>query len=245
MSTLSSFRSYSRVRIPEINSTDALSDANFLILLNRVQQEFIKLIEGYPTSTVFASVASQQTYNLRTYVPTYLGVRDLGLWHQASATASKVQLISTTIADMSRRMPNWRNASAGTPRYVVIDGDDLLVHPKPAAANAYASGFELYHFAQTTDLSNDSHYLFTGSLTTELKFLIPHEDILIDGLKYMVYSMIGKPNESAASGSIFVQRCQQARIDIRKRPDLKKDYRPQLTLTTERSMDLLRDGPRY
>ena len=235
MSLYSTFRTLARLRIPEISSTDALSDANFLILTNAGQREFIKRIDGYPTSTVFPSVASQATYSLNTQVPNYLAPRRMGCWYQASSTATRQQLDGWSLERLGKEIPGWRSASSGTPRYVIIEGNDLLVHPAPSAA--YASGLELYHFAQATDITADAQYLFTASASTELKYLIPYEDILLDYLKMCVKEMIGKPGESAEKLQLFYSRCLEAKPEIHRRDDMKSSYRPRVAVRMDRAQE--------
>ena len=222
MSTVSTLRSDARVVIPEINQTSALSDADFLTILNYAAKEFLRRVHDYVTESSFSAVASQAKYVFSTYVATYGRLHKDGLWWNNGSRW--VQLDPTTRAVLSEDFPTWQGASNGTPARYFVEGDGITIHPPTGTAGANL--FRLYHYPRSVNTSADAQYVFTGSTTVELTHLIQYEDILLDFVRAKVYDMLNKPALAQSKLTLFYQRCQEARGELASRPDLVRDYRP-------------------
>jgi hypothetical protein len=217
MSLLSTLQTKSRAYITEITDTNALSDANLLIILNDAAREFMRRAEGYPTSTQFNATASTAQYLLSANVPTFASVHKSGLWWQDSSDDWH-QLDPETRQSLTARFPAWRNAAAGTPARFFIEGNDIFVHPAPTLTDALA--FELNHFARSQDGSANTKYVFTNSTTLELVFLIDFEDALYDFVRSKVAAMLNKSSLATEWMNVFYARCEEAKQKLAYRADL-------------------------
>lgn len=208
-----------RLYVPEVDST-VISDANTTIILNIAAQKFVYLAEALPGSTLFNAVADKQIYNLSTYVTTYAKPRPEGLWWYDSANSSWVRLKGRTIKWLDVELPKWRDVSSGNPEYYSIDGDEILVYPKPDTA--YTNGFKLYHFKVSKDMEA-GFYLFSGSDTLRYPFLVNYEEDLIDYYKYRAKQIMGYGSDAQEALTMFNAKASKARLELKTRIDLADD----------------------
>lgn len=217
--TLSSLRSLARLIIPEINSTDVLSDANFLTLVNLAASEFIKETDALPTSSTFTITTNIQTYALSTFVSTFGKIRKEGAWIYNKVTLKWVQIDGTTIAYLNQKFPAWMNASAGLPLRFWIEGDEIGFDPKPSATYAGTNYAKIYYFKRSVDMSADAHYPFSGS-TAQYPRLANYESTLLDYVKYLILPGLGKGVKAEEAKGMFYARCAKIKQELSYRPDL-------------------------
>ena len=213
---LSDILSLARLYVPEVDST-VISDVNVTIILNQAAQKFVYLSEALPSSTLFNAVASQQGYNLSTYVTTYAKPRPEGLWWYDSANSTWTQLKARTIKWLDENFPKWRDQAAGNPQYYSIDGDEITVHPKPNTS--YTNGFKLYHFKVSVDMIA-GYYPFSGSNSVRYPFLNNYEEDLIDYYKYRAKQIMGYGDQAQEALDMFTNKALKAKSELLARPDL-------------------------
>ena len=213
---LSDYLSLARIYVPEVDST-VLSDANVTIILNLAAQKFVYLAEALPTSTLFNAVSGQQKYNISTYVTTFCKVRPEGLWWYDSANSSWVQLKGRTIKWLDETYPKWRDASSSSPEFYSIDGDVITVYPKPDTS--YTSGFELYHFKTSVDMTAGT-YPFSGSAAVRYPFLVNFEEDLLDYYKYRAKQIMGYDAKAEEALMMFNAKALKAKTELKTRTDL-------------------------
>ena len=214
--------SMARLAVPEAPS-GVITDANAYIFLNNAAQEFVKHTFCLPTHTDFTCTAEDGEYAFSVDVPTYLGMRDVGVWWYNTVTSKWVQLDATTSAYMWKNYPTWINDSSGTPARYWPEGDILHIHPKPDTTLA-DSGFRIYHFAKATDTSAAGHYYFSGS-TAQYPWLAPYEVNLLEYYKWKVNEIIGYGAKAEAARTMFYAVAEKAKQEFVYRPDLKKHMR--------------------
>lgn len=217
MSTLATLRTEARLVIPEIADTNALSDARFLILLNRAAQQFLHRTEGYPKSTTFNTVADQAEYPLTSAISDYLKIQKSGIWYYNGTRWT--ELDPYTMPRLDDDFPTWRNASSGTPMRYAIDSGSIFLNPPPSSNGT--DNVKAYHFSKGTDMTADANNIFTG-FATELSYLVPYEEIVFDHLRYQVFTMLGQKADAAQYLQQFYLRCQEAKQELLGRLDLEK-----------------------
>ena len=216
--TKSDLLSLARVYIPEAPST-VVSDANVLIILNNAAQEFVERTDALPTFSDFDITSDTIRYALSTVVPTYLRMRKEGIWWYDNSDTRWDQIDSTTGAEMNRRYSTWLNDTAGRPQRSWIEGDFIYVHPKGDDTD---DDIRIYHYAKSTDMSDDSHYPFTGS-TTQYSWLAPYEKDLLDYYKARVLiDVLGgtKITKGQYFESKFYSKCEEVKRKLQYRADL-------------------------
>ena len=128
---LSDLLSLCRLYVPEVTSV-VISDANATIILNAGAQKFVLLAEALPAYTTFNAVASDGDYSIAANVTTFAKVRREGLKWYNSTNSKWIDLKPRTLAWLDMTFPQWRDGAAGNPQYYSIDGDEIIVYPKPA-----------------------------------------------------------------------------------------------------------------
>ena len=220
----SSLLSYLRIKIPEIASTDVISDVNLLIVLNLACTEFIKETDALPTSGTFNLVLNQSEYSLSTCLPTYGKVRKEGLWIYNLVNTKWTRLDPTTIPYLNQNYPSWLNTAAGLPYRYSLDGDTLTLHPKASSTYAGNNYLKLFYYKRSVDMSNSSHYPFAGA-TIQYTHLANYERVLIDYVRYEVKEMLGKAQDAAKDQMAFYTKCGLIKKELLSRPDLISEIR--------------------
>ena len=218
---------YCRLMIPEIKSTTVISDVNLLIILNNACTEFVNKTDALPTSTLFAIVAGQMEYPLYTYVPTFSKMRKEGCWWYNTVSLKWKKLDPTTQAYMRINFPDWLNQSNSIPQRYATEGDMFILHPPALAAYAGTNYIKIYHFAISTDMSNASHYPFSGSASIHYPYLAEYEEYLIDYVKFKLLPIVGKPSEGASAGQVFYTHCKEIKQKLLARSDLVPEIQAQ------------------
>lgn len=212
--------SLARLRIPEINSTDVISDADLLIILNLACVKFINRTDALPTSSLFNLVLNLNEYSLASYVSTFGKIRKEGLWIYNAENSKWNPLSPTTMSVLNRDFPSWINADSSIPRYYSLDGDTLTLYPKASATYAGTNYLKIYHFARSTDMAGSTQYPFSGSASIRYPHLADFEEVLIDYVRYEMKEIIGKAGDGAASQSKFYLECDEIKKKLMSRPDL-------------------------
>lgn len=196
-----------RLRIPEIVSTDVISDANLLIFLNLACTEFINKTEAIPTSSTFNLVLDLTEYPLSTYITTFSKVRKEGLWIYNAVSTKWKRLDSTTVPYLSANYPDFLNTSSGLPQRYSIDGDTLTLHPKASSTYAGTNYLKLFYYKSSVDMVSSSDYPFTGSTTQRYPHLADYEEGLIDYVRFFIKQMLKKNVDAEESKQTFYQKC--------------------------------------
>lgn len=208
-----------RIRIPEIASTDVISDANLLIILNLACTEFINKTDALPTSGTFNLVLDTTEYALSTYVTAFGKIRKEGLWIYNAVSTKWRQLDPTTTAKLTLDYPDWLNTSSGCPLQYSIEGDTLTLHPKASSTYTGTDYLKLFYFQRSTDMAGGSYYPFSGS-ATQYTFLADYEETLIDYVRYEVKQMLKKNADAEEARTTFYNKCAYIKQQLLYRPDL-------------------------
>ncbi len=222
--TQTTLLSLCRLEVPEINSTDVISDANLLIILNLACTEFIKETDALPTSATFNLVLNLTEYPLSTYVTGFGKIRKEGLWIYNASTLKWTQLESTTVSTLNLEFPSWLNTAAGFPQRFSLNGDILTLHPKASSTYAGSNYLKLFHYARSTDMSASGHYPFSGS-TTQYSHLAQYEETLVDYVCYKAKKMIDKNSDAEEARTMFYVKCGKIKQELQYRPDLISEMR--------------------
>ena len=209
--------SMARLYVPEAPTT-VITDVNAYIILNAGAQEFVKHTLCLPTETDFTCTAETPNYALSSVVPTYLGIQREGLWWYDTVSSKWVRLNGTSPGYMWKNYSTWLNDTSGSPMRYWIDGDILWVHPTPDTTKLL-TGFKLYHFAKATDVTADGQYFFSGS-TTQIPWLAPYEETLLQYYKWKVNQIIGYGQKAEEARTMFYAVAEKAKSELLARPDL-------------------------
>lgn len=211
---------YMRLMIPEIKSTNVVSDVNLLIIINNACTEFVNKTDALPTSDTFDLVTSQVEYALSTYVTTFGKIRKEGVWWYNAVSSKWKKLDPTTTAYMRINFPDWLNASAGIPQRYSIEGDTFTLHPPASATYAGANYVKIFFYAGSVDMAAAGAYPFSGSITIRYPHLADYEENLLDYVKFKVLPLVGKAGLGSEAGQIFYARCEKIKKDLLARSDL-------------------------
>jgi len=192
-------------------------------VFNEATREFSKYTLCLPKVKRFNCVASTSSYSLTSNISDYYIPREPGLWHNRSdtATTSWERVDPTTVRNMDMDYPSWRNDSVSD--YVDnywIDGDMLYTHYTPSTT--ISSGFEMYYYGMSTDMSALTHYPYTGTATEEAR-LRPYDRALLVYYEYRVLGLLGYKSDAQAKEQEFYMLCEKARNELQNRRDIAQD----------------------
>jgi len=213
-----------RLSVPEIDSIDVIEDDDLLLFLNLGCKEFIKVTDALPTSITFNLIEDLTTYPLSTYVTSFGKIRKEGLWLYNSENTKWDQLDSTTVSYLNKHYASWMNTRSQLPQRFSIDGDDLTLHPKASSTYAGDNYLKLFFFKRSLDMSDGSHYPFSGS-TTEYPHLADYEDVPVEYVRYKVKQMLKKNADAEEAKTTFYLKSADAKQKLQYRPDLIPEVR--------------------
>lgn len=156
---LGQLKTLARGYVPAAKRNVIETDVLELMIQNGVY-EVARDVEALPTYDFFDVEASNGRYFIRSVLPSYLNVRKEGLWWYDGARWK--QLNARTIKWFDEKRPNWRDLSASSPQDYAIDGDEIVVVPKPDTA--YTNGFCLYFYEKPDPMTDDNSYPFGGAV---------------------------------------------------------------------------------
>lgn len=226
--TQTTFLALCRLRIPEINSTDVISDANLLIIANQACTEFINKTDALPTSATFDLVEDLLEYPLSTYLTTFGKIRKEGLWWYNSSTSKWKYLDAIDEVTLSINYPDWLNTSSGNPLRYSLNGDIITVHPPASSTYAGTDYLKLFHYAQSVDMSDGTHYLFTGSASKRYPHLADYEEVPIEYVRAEVKQMLKKAADAKVAMDTFYSKVNYVKNQLTYRPDLGPNVRTQM-----------------
>lgn len=215
---LSDMISLARLEIPEIATSDVISDAQLTLLINRGCREFINKTDSLPTYKLFNLVLSLLEYPLSTYITNYGKPRKQGLWWYNTVSSKWIQLESTTLPFLAMNYPSYLNTAASNPLRYSIDGDTLLVHPPASSIYAGTSYLKLFYYAQSVDMVNTTDYPF--GRTTEFPHLMDYEEIPLEYVRWRIKRIFKKLADAEESKTIFYTMCADVKVKLQSRPDL-------------------------
>ena len=175
MPTLSELRT--RVRVDSPLTTGLISNANLNLLLVEGALHLAKDGHAMPiVSATWSAAASAQTYILSGASAKVSNFLDIywppgGLVYAQTSSSTKTapgdfQFVSESWLDLNR--PGWQDDSASDTlqhAYLSFDSSGYLVlgvHPKSSTTTPT---FKLYFLSRGTDMSDDSNYPWTNSIT--------------------------------------------------------------------------------
>jgi hypothetical protein len=223
--TKTTFLAFCRLRIPEIASTDVISDANLLIIANQACTEFINKTDALPTSTDFNLVLNLLEYPLSTYISSFAKIRREGLWWFNTDTSKWKYLDGIDEGTLRIDYPDWLNTASGNPLRYSLTGDILVVHPPASSNYAGDDRLKLYHYARSIDMVGDNNNLFTGSDTKRYPHLADYEEVPIEYVRSEIKMMLKKNVDAKAALDTFYAKATYVKNQLAHRPDLAPNAR--------------------
>ena len=209
-----------RLEIPEISTTDVISDINLKLLINNGAREFINKTDSLPTSKTFNLVLNLLEYSLSTYVSDYGKPRKQGLWFYNVSSGKWIQLESTTLPYLALNYPSYLNTSSSNPLRYSIDGDIVLVHPPASSIYAGSDYLKLFYYARSVDMATNTNYPFSGSDTVHFTHLADYEPIIIEYVRWRIKRIFKKGNDAEEAKQTFYTMCADVKVKLQDRPDL-------------------------
>ena len=185
MPTRSELRAIVR-RDPLLNSTTVIADADLNTLLSEAALDLARIAAACPIKSSWSAVASAQTYVLSGASPKVTGFLDI-FWEAGGLIYEQTSTLTVPLQDRMRseawldlHIPGWQTADASdTLIYAYLTHDTsgylaLGVYPKSSTTTPT---FRLYFLSRGTNMSDDTHYPWTGS-TTNLTHTEPFQRLL-------------------------------------------------------------------
>jgi len=141
------------------------------------------------------------------------------MWIYNVSSTKWTQLDPTTIPYLNQHFPNWLNNDSSLPRRYSLDGDIITLNPKASSTYAGTNYLKLFYFKRSIDMSDDSHYPFSGS-TTQYPHLAAYEETLVDYVRYRVKKILKKDASAEEAKTMFYSKCTDIKTKLKYRPDL-------------------------
>lgn len=187
-----------RLKVPAATS-DIISDANALILMNNGILEITRVTKCLPVYIRFNTTVNME-YSLSTLITNYLCPLDEDLMHvyYSDDGSDYDELDIVTIGYLDENYSDWHSASAGDPERCVILGDTLYLHPKPASV--VTNGVKFYYCKKPTAMDSATYiYPFGGAAS--LSRLEPFETLIIDYYEKEAYEILDINDPASARRS--------------------------------------------
>lgn len=193
----------------------SIDDTTMTLILNQAALDIAAFTCCLKANKKFDVEASTQEYALSTKIGDYLTPDKSGLWWYNGTKWTQLDARTLEWFDINR--PNWRDLSAGTPQEYAIEGDTIIVVPKPVTA--LSSGFWLYYGKKPTDMSANSNFPFTGS-NVEMTQLSIFDDAILKFAKWKIEPMINKDQDANLSMQEYLQERAEKKALLYRRPDI-------------------------
>lgn len=136
------------------------------------------------------AVEDEDTYDLTAEIDNFYDIDELpgGGVTRIDDDGNEKRLIKTTKAELDDRIPGWRTASAGIPKYYFRRSKNMQVYPKPDDTIA---SFNVDCVLISDDFNNDNVLPFN-----QLTHLEPFHASLVFYLTWRAKAKVGKPDEA-------------------------------------------------
>lgn len=194
-----------RIRLDEaFNDTGIVTDAQLNTLLNEACVDLAKKGKAFILNATIDAVASQQEYVLSGAAALLTNFLDIdweagGIYYKETSTSIKYHPVNfkvLSIQTLDMEYPGWRTATASDSLIALYTGYNssgylvMGAHPKPSTATP---DYVVHYLGRGTDMSDDTHYPWTGS-TTNLVHLEPfHPALAYYCLEVLYRVKIGGP----------------------------------------------------
>lgn len=179
-----------RIRLDEaFNDTGIVSDASLNTLLNEACVDLAKKGKAFILQGTIDAVASQQEYVLSGASPVLTNFLEIdwenagGIYYKETTTSYRYHPVNFRMLDiptLDMEYPGWRLADASDGLIALYTGYNssgylvLGAHPKPETTTP---DYVVNYLGRGTDMSDDTHYPWTGT-TTNLVHLEPFHPAL-------------------------------------------------------------------
>jgi hypothetical protein len=207
--------------IPD-SSTTELSKTN---ILNEGAKEFVRITKCFPKEVRFNCVADDQEVYISDVATDFMEMREEGIWHYRSDTSSTTweRLEPTTIRELDMKFPSWRvQSSSDYVKQYYQEGNTIGFHYTPSTT--ITNGFRMYYYGNSTDMTGNTHYPFTGSTTQDPR-LSNYERIILEYYKSVALGILHYNDDSANALKNFYYLCEEAKRDLQGRRDLAQQGR--------------------
>lgn len=216
--TLAQLVQVARAIIPNCK-VDVVSDALLYLLLNDGVKDITVYTKCLPSNKKFNVTASQSEYVLSTVISDFLCPDKPGLYFNRGTTTvtNYFKLNPETLASLDSKYPLWRDRSDDEPMSYSIDGNILTVTPPPNAS--LTSGFWLYYIKKPVDMTQTTHYPFSGS-TVEFSHLSIFDMAIIKYASWMINPMIGQETDASIAMQEYFKIREEKNSLYKRRPDI-------------------------
>lgn len=197
-------------------TVESVSNDDIMTELNIGADECNRYAQIYKGYTEFTSEIGKQVYALSQYVPNYLGIEKSGVWFLVGTSLK--ELFPKTKRWLDLNIRNWKDLGSGEPQWYYVDGNDLLLYPKPSTA----STVRIYHLLKATPMDNLNNYPWLNT-TTEVTALQPMDKAIIAHARWQLSPAVGKL-EDDPNYSRFLLAVKDAQTQIRRRPDISSNW---------------------
>jgi hypothetical protein len=218
--TLADLIALCRLEIPEILSSDVISDTNLKLLINNGAREFINKTDALPTYKLFDLVLNLLEYPLSTYITDYGKPRKQGLWFYNVVSGKWIQLEATTLPYLATNYPSYLNTASSNPLRFSIDGDLILVHPPASSTYVGTEYLKLFYYARSVDMTSNTNYPFSGSDTVHFTHLADYEEMIVEYVRWRIKRIFKKGSDAEEAKTLFYTMCVDVKVKLQSRPDL-------------------------
>ena len=151
------------------------------------------------TNDTFNVVEDQDTYDISTEVSDFLTVDKPGLWWNDGNEWEKVN--PRTLKWLDEKRPNWRDMDSDDPQDYAINGNEIIVIPKPDTS--LSGGFKLYYGKKPPTMTASGHYPFGGA--NEIPRLAPLSWSIVAFWRWKAGPMIAKQFDEMAAKKDYLE----------------------------------------
>lgn len=149
-----------------------------------------------PTNKKFNVVAEQSDYLFSNIDEYFLCIKKAGLlWYDGT---SWVDLIRITAEWLDENYGSWRSATSSDPQYYYIEGDRIVVYPKPDTSGT--NYFWIHYNKKPTAMTDDSHYPFGNSVI--IPQLTPLHKAIIHYFEWQAKTIAAEPAENVKEAMV-------------------------------------------
>ena len=206
--TLDNFRTVIRAYVPAAKSS-VIGDTLMDLLINKGVADINIKAAGLTEDNKFTATAEARNYTLSTVLANFVAFNKGGLWWNAGSASSPDwrKLDPILRESLNSEFPQWMNEDSDNPLRYIHEGNNLQIDPMPNTT--LSEGFWAFYIKKTTDMTDGSHYPFSGS-PIEIASLKVFDDAIID---YVRWKLAG-PLRSEETG-ILLERDYEKSLAIR------------------------------
>lgn len=202
-----------RLYVPQAK-LNAIPEEDLETILNEGSIDVTQRLLCKKAIETFNVTANTSEYIISTSLTRYLTMDEPGLWWNDGSQWTKLDPV--TIKWLDNRMPNWRNASAGTPARYALYGDNLIIHPAPDTTRA--SGFKAYFIQKPGTMSDNAHFPFAqpANQSAEESRLAILSELVLLFWEWKALKILGKTTEAVEKRAEYMAELVEKRslVDI-------------------------------